>query len=168
MIHFFLSFLFKIGIRAVILVPSRELCDQITEAVNKLLFYTRSVLIVVSLAGSGQSSEAVQKARLSSNPDIIICTPARLLHHAQQKTIELDKLEIVAVDEADLILSFGFEDDIKQLLSFFPKIFQCIFTSATLSDELKTLKSLVLHKPVIVRLEEGHENGEYYPLCNIF
>nr|CAH7731934.1 unnamed protein product [Callosobruchus chinensis] len=61
---------------------------------------------------------------------------------------------MLVVDEADLVFSFGYEDEIKKLMTFLPKLYQAILASATLSEDVKNLKSLILHNPVTLKLEE--------------
>lgn len=98
---------------------------------------------------------SVQKPLLLEKPDIVVGTPARILQHFKARNLDLKKsLEILVIDEADLIFSFGYEDEVKELLTYLPKIYQAILASATLSEDVKSLKSLVLHNPVILKLEE--------------
>lgn len=66
----------------------------------------------------------------------------------------MDALETICIDEADLIFSFGFEQDLKDVLNYLPSIYQAILASATLSDDVTELKRMVLHNPVILKLEE--------------
>jgi len=95
------------------------------------------------------------KSLLNERPDIVISTPTRILWHLQASNVDLkESLEILVVDEADLVFSFGFEEDLKNILPFFPKNYQTILASATLSEDVLELKKLVLHNPVILKLEE--------------
>ena len=88
-------------------------------------------------------------------PDIVVGTPSRLLAHLKAQNLTLkDTLEVLVIDEADLVFSYGYENDLKSLLTFLPKIYQAFLMSATLSDEVFALKKLVLHNPV--SLVHGH------------
>ena len=86
---------------------------------------------------------------LMEKPDIVVGTPSRLLAHLKAQNLTLkDTLEVLVIDEADLVFSYGYENDLKSLLTFLPKIYQAFLMSATLSDEVFALKKLVLHNPV--------------------
>ena len=65
-----------------------------------------------------------------------------------------DSLRFLTIDEADLVFSFGFENDLKSVLEHLPESYQCVLTSATLSEDIQSLKQLVLHQPVTLKLEE--------------
>ncbi|XP_023328223.1 probable ATP-dependent RNA helicase DDX56 [Eurytemora carolleeae] len=83
------------------------------------------------------------------------CTPGRLAQHLREKNVDLSSsLEIMVIDEADLIFSFGFEADIRFILEQVPPIYQAVLTSATLSEDVEKLKKLVLNNPVILKLSE--------------
>eukprot|EP00061_Rhincodon_typus_P015535 g43260.t1 len=89
-------------------------------------------------------------------PDIVIGTPSRILLHLEQHTLNLStSLEMLVIDEADLLFSFGFENDLKNLLGHLPKIYQAFLMSATFNEDVQTLKELVLHNPVILKLKES-------------
>lgn len=85
-------------------------------------------------------------------PDIVISTPRRLMAHLEAGNITLKhSLEMLVIDEADLIFSFGHEEDFKKLVAFLPKIYQAMLMSATLTDEVLDIKQLVLHNAVSKR-----------------
>ncbi|NWY91315.1 DDX56 helicase, partial [Loxia curvirostra] len=86
---------------------------------------------------------------LMEQPDIVVGTPGRVLAHVAGHSLALQPwLELLVLDEADLLLSFGFGDDIRALLCHLPKIYQALLVSATLNPELEALQELVLHNPV--------------------
>lgn len=92
---------------------------------------------------------------LSQKPDIIVSTPARILSHLNQKNILLkEHLETLVIDEADLMFSFGFDNDLKNVLEHLPPNYQSVLASATLSEEVMDLKKIALHNPVTLKLEE--------------
>lgn len=140
-------------IKALILAPSKELCHQICSVIKDLTIKCSRDIHYVDISPSVDLH--MQKPLLVEKPDIIVGTPSRTLQHIKAGNLCLkDTLEIVVIDEADLVFSFGYEDEVKQLLRFLPNIYQAILASATLSEDVKNLKSLVLHNPVTLRLEE--------------
>ncbi|KAJ8956757.1 hypothetical protein NQ314_006631 [Rhamnusium bicolor] len=140
-------------IKALILAPSKELCHQICSVVKDLTIKCSREVRCVDVAP--QVDLNVQKPLLVEKPDIIVGTPARILQHIKAGHLSLKKsLELLVIDEADLVFSFGYEVEIKELMLYLPKIYQAILASATLSEDVKNLKSLVLHNPVVLKLEE--------------
>lgn len=140
--------------KALVLAPTRELSNQAQRNIKELC--SSCSREVRSVDVSGQMSLDAQKPLLTDQPDIVVGTPSRILAHCKAKNLTLkESLELVVIDEADLIFSFGYEDDVKALLNFLPKIYQAFLMSATLSDEVKALKKLVLHNAVILKLEES-------------
>ena len=108
----------KSGVRAVILVPTRELCSQVYKTLQSLVYYcdeivSLAVLSATRAGGRGKGTKAQQdlarqKAMLRDRPDVIVATPAGLLTHIRNGDIELkDSMETLVIDEADLVLSFG-------------------------------------------------------------
>ena len=82
----------------------------------------------------------------------MVATPARALNALQMKTISLGQLETLVIDEADLVLSYGHDDDVRALMdgAFLPKIYQSFLMSATMTKDVEKLKGLVLRSPVRV------------------
>ncbi|NWI12153.1 DDX56 helicase, partial [Crypturellus soui] len=88
---------------------------------------------------------------LMEKPDVVVGTPARVLAHVGARSLALrPALELLVLDEADLLLSFGFGDDLRALLCHLPKIYQALLMSATFSPDVEALQELVLHNPVTV------------------
>ena len=102
----------------------------------------------------------VQQFRLQSKPDIVISTPARLVAQLNLNRVDLSTVTTLVIDEADLVLSFGYADDVHSIKSKMPKIFQGLLMSATLSPELDKFKRLVLHNPAVLKLEEPQGLGK--------
>jgi len=146
------------GVKAVILVPTRELCAQVYEQIVSFLYFCQDKISVVGL--SSETPE-VQRVWLRENPDILIATPARLAVHLKSGALTLNEaLDTLVIDEADLVLSFGGEDDIREIVDYIPKTVQTMLMSATLSEDLESLKKLVLHNPVRLKLELGSTDGK--------
>jgi ATP-dependent RNA helicase DDX56/DBP9 len=148
---------FSPGISCVILVPSKELCDQVKKTVEPLLYYCSDSLSCLSLLPDVPKS--VQIPQLQEHPSIVISTPGRLLDFLKGCTITLNNMQMLVIDEADLLFSYGYESELRELLDYFPPYKQSYLMSATLAPEIETLKSLVLHSPAIIKLEENNENN---------
>jgi ATP-dependent RNA helicase DDX56/DBP9 len=142
------------GTKALILAPSKELCQQTMHNFKDLSAFCTKDIRVVDVASVGNLSS--QRSALAEKPDVVIATPGKALGHLQSKTFSVkDTLEMLVIDEADLTFSYGFEEDLKKLVPFLPQICQSFLMSATLSEDVKTLKKLMLHNPVTLKLEEG-------------
>lgn len=142
------------GPSALILVPTRELADQVFKMVEKLAAHCGKALRHVNLAQN--VSEQVQQTLLATGPDIIIATPSRALAHINlSPQVIVTNLAHLVIDEADLVLSYGYEDDLQAVAKALPKGLQTFLASATLTDEVDTLKRLFCRNPVILRLMEG-------------
>jgi ATP-dependent RNA helicase DDX56/DBP9 len=105
-------------------------------------------------------SDAVLRSLLSNTPDIVISTPARAWHAASNNFLSLSKLTHLVLDEADLVLSYGYNEDLEQISGSLPKGVQTILMSATLSTEVDTLKGMLCRDPVVLNLEEKEAEGE--------
>ncbi|XP_051668047.1 probable ATP-dependent RNA helicase DDX56 isoform X2 [Manacus candei] len=137
------------AVRALVLVPSAELGRQVGQTLRHLSAFCARRLRVVDLCS--QSDPAAQRPVLMEQPDVVVGTPGRVLAHLGGHSLSLrHSLELLVLDEADLLLSFGFGDDIKALLCHLPKIYQALLVSATFNPELEALQELVLHNPVLV------------------
>lgn len=139
-----------------ILVPSRELCQQVYKEAVSLVELCRVQLKIVQLTGGMAASDL--RAALAGAPDILVTTPkcirdclaAGLLQPASIS----ESLEILVLDEADLLLQFGFGDDLKALTPAIPRSCQCLLMSATSSPDVDQLKKLILHNPFVLTLSE--------------
>ncbi|MCP5243875.1 MAG: DEAD/DEAH box helicase [Burkholderiales bacterium] len=138
----------KHPLRALILVPTRELAIQVFESIQNYSKYTalRSTLVY------GGVNIDSQVNAIRSGIEILVATPGRLLDHIQQKNLALSKVEILILDEADRMLDMGFMPDIKKIVNFLPKNRQNLMFSATFSDEIKKLANQILNKPVLIEV----------------
>ncbi|PBC27116.1 ATP-dependent RNA helicase [Apis cerana cerana] len=140
-------------IKGLIIAPSKELCKQIHDVIISLTIKCSREVKAIDI--SPQIDLNAQKLLLVEKPDIVISTPSRLLQHLKAKNMKLKQsLETLIIDEADLIFSFGYENEIKDILNYLPILYQAVLASATLSEDVVTLKKLVLRHPVILKLEE--------------
>jgi ATP-dependent RNA helicase RhlE len=143
-------------VRTLILTPTRELAAQVEESVQD---YGKFVDIT-SMTVFGGVNITPQIRRLKSGVDILVATPGRLLDHVQQRTVDLSRVEILVLDEADRMLDMGFIRDIRSILSLLPKQRQNLLFSATFSNEIKSLASSLLHNPVVVEVARRNTSAE--------
>ncbi|KAM5274642.1 putative ATP-dependent RNA helicase DDX56 isoform 1-T1 [Ctenodactylus gundi] len=146
------------AVRGLVLVPTKELARQAQSMIQQLAAYCARDVRVANV--SAAEDTASQRAVLMEKPDIVVGTPSRILTHLQQDTLKLrDSLELLVVDEADLLFSFGFEEELKNLLCHLPRIYQAFLMSATFNEDVQALKELVLHNPVTLKLHESQLPG---------
>ncbi|KAF8623207.1 hypothetical protein AX15_006445 [Amanita polypyramis BW_CC] len=154
-----LSDLARQDIRALILVPTRELAEQVSTHLRKLLVYCEKEILVSNVA-SGTTSH-LQRALLADKPDIVVATPSRALSLIQSKALSVSSLDSLVIDEADLILSYGHDEDVRQIFSgaYLPKVYQSFLMSATMTEDVEMLKGLTLRNPAILKLEENEDEA---------
>lgn len=143
-------------IRALILVPTRELAAQVEESVCSYGKYLK----LNSMIMIGGVNINPQISRLRGRVDILVATPGRLLDHVQQKTLSLSQIEILVLDEADRMLDMGFIRDIKKILALLPKKRQNLLFSATFSDEIQALADNLLDKPAMIEVARRNAIAE--------
>src|SRR5471030_2973017 len=146
----------KRPVRALILTPTRELAAQVEESVRGYGKYLK-LKSTVMFGGVGINP---QIDALRRGVDIVVATPGRLLDHMQQKTIDLSKLEILVLDEADRMLDMGFIHDIKRVLAKLPPKRQNLLFSATFSEEIKTLADSLLDRPALIEVARRNSTVE--------
>ncbi len=145
-----------IMVRALIMTPTRELAAQVHESIKT---YGKHLPLksAVMFGGVGMSP---QIDALRRGIDILVATPGRLLDHHQQRTLDLSKVEIFVLDEADRMLDMGFIHDIKKVLAVLPKQKQSLLFSATFSDEIKELADRLLNKPALIEVARRNTTAE--------
>ncbi|KAH7922319.1 DEAD-domain-containing protein [Leucogyrophana mollusca] len=145
--------------RALILVPTRELSEQVATCLRSLLSYCDKDVVIANVA-TGTATH-LERALLADRPDIVISTPSRALGLLQSKALSLSSLDSLVIDEADLILSYGHDEDVRQIFGggHLPKVYQSFLMSATMTDDVETLKGLALRSPAILKLEEGEDEA---------
>ncbi|MHA4870576.1 DEAD/DEAH box helicase [Duganella sp. PWIR1] len=144
------------AIRALILTPTRELAAQVEESVRVYGKYTQLNSAVI-FGGVGINPQIKQ---LKHGVDILVATPGRLLDHMEQGTVDLSKVEILVLDEADRMLDMGFIRDIKKVLAKLPPKRQNLLFSATFSDEIKALADGLLDKPATIEVARRNSTVE--------
>lgn len=137
-------------VRALILVPTRELAVQVEASITQ---YGKN-LSLTSMAIYGGVDAAEQKQRLIWGIDILVATPGRLLDMAHQRALHFDELEMLVLDEADRMLDMGFIDDINKIIERLPKARQNLLFSATISDDVRALAKRTINNPVEISLAQ--------------
>jgi len=143
-------------IRALILTPTRELAAQVGDSVKT---YGKFLPLKTQVIFGGVNINE-QIRRLKNGTDILIATPGRLLDLVVQKVIDLSRVEILVLDEADRMLDMGFIHDIKKVLKLVPAKRQNLLFSATFSDEIKKLASGILTNPQLIEVTKHNTPAE--------
>lgn len=133
-------------IKALIIVPTRELAIQIDQQMEGLSYFTSVSSLAVYGGGDGQSF-AREKQALSEGADMIIGTPGRLIAHLNMGYVKIGELQHLILDEADRMLDMGFHDDLMKIISFLPKERQNLLFSATMPDKMRELARKILNEP---------------------
>jgi len=135
-------------IRALILVPTRELAVQVAESVA---LYGKYLPLTLGVVYGGVKINP-QMMQLRPGLDILVATPGRLLDLFRQNAVHFSHVEMLVLDEADRMLDLGFIDDIRNILSLLPPKRQNLLFSATFSSDIRTLATSLLHKPVHIEV----------------
>jgi len=146
----------RLPIRALILTPTRELAAQVEESVRVYGKYSKLTSMVM-FGGVGMQP---QIDKLRRGVDILVATPGRLLDHHGQRTLDLSRIEIFVLDEADRMLDMGFIHDIKKVLAIIPAKKQSLLFSATFSDDIKALADKLLNKPVLIEVARRNQTAD--------
>jgi len=135
------------SIRALILAPTRELAEQIHQAIDTLGRRTR--LKSVTVYGGMGINPQIQKLKRT---DIVVACPGRLLDHIRRHTIDLSQLDVLVLDEADQMFDMGFLPDIRRILHHLPQKRQTLLFSATMPKAIRSLANDILRNPVTVQV----------------
>lgn len=145
-------------VKSIILVPTKELSNQVAQFIEKLLVYCNRKVTSVNLSSS--VSDSVLNTLLMAEPDIVISTPSKLIQVLQlnvtSNLIKLNKVKSLVIDEVDLILSYGYMEDLQLLETYLPvkTNLQTYLMSATINDDLEELKSRFCSRPAVLKLNE--------------
>ncbi|NML85395.1 DEAD/DEAH box helicase [Polaromonas sp.] len=139
-------------VRALVLLPTRELAVQVAEQVKLYAKYTNLNSAVVF----GGMDMKPQTAELKKGVEVLVATPGRLLDHIEAKNAVLNQVEYVVLDEADRMLDIGFLPDLQRILSYLPKQRITLLFSATFSPEIKRLASSYLQDPVTIEVARSN------------
>jgi ATP-dependent RNA helicase RhlE len=143
-------------IRVLVVVPTRELALQVEESVRT--YGARHRFRSTTIYGGVGFDPQVRALR--AGPEIVVATPGRLLDHVNQRTIDLSRVEILVLDEADRMLDMGFIRDIRKILALLPSRRQNLLFSATFSDEIRRLADGFLDRPATVEVARRNTPAE--------
>lgn len=139
----------KDHVQAIVIAPTRELAIQVSEEINRLAKY----MGIRSLPIYGGQSIDRQINALRKKPQVITGTPGRLIDHIQRKTLRLDQVSIVVLDEADEMLDMGFLEDIEKILKETPEQKQTLLFSATMPRPIQTLAEKFMKAPELIKMK---------------
>ncbi len=136
-------------LQAIVLCPTRELAIQVAEEIRKLAKYMHSIKVLPIYGGQ----DIVKQIRsLKSGVQIVIGTPGRVMDHMRRKTVKMDQIHTVVLDEADEMLNMGFVEDIETILHEVPEERQTILFSATMPQEIQNIAKKFQKDPVLVKV----------------
>ena len=135
----------KQGLQALILTPTRELAEQVKDAIKRFSYNKK--LKIITVYGGVSINPQIHDLRIA---EVVIATPGRLLDHMQRGTINLSKVNLLVLDEADRMLDMGFIDDVENIIKQCPRERQTLFFSATISPRIKELANRYMKQPIKV------------------
>ena len=135
-------------VRALIVAPTRELAEQITQVSADLGAHTRTRTVAIY----GGVSKGRQVDALRRGADIVVACPGRLLDHLQDGNIDISRIDVLVLDEADMMCDMGFLPDIRRILQYVPRQRQTLFFCATMPDEIRALSRDILTNPTTVQI----------------
>ena len=139
------------NVKALVIVPTRELAMQIDQHLEGISYFT-PVSSIAIYGGTDGTSFIAEKQALTEGADVVICTPGRMLSHLYSGYVKVSELKYLVLDEADRMLDMGFYEDIMKIISYLPEKRQSLFFSATMPDKARKLAHKVLHKPVEINI----------------
>lgn len=142
----------KDAINCIIMSPTRELAQQIDQAMQGFSYYLDGVSSVAVYGGNDGIRYEQEKRAMQHGADIIIATPGRLISHLSLGNIDLSRVSFFVLDEADRMLDMGFSDDILQIAKALPSDRQNILFSATMPEKIQQLARSIMHDPVEIKL----------------
>jgi ATP-independent RNA helicase DbpA len=145
------------GVQAMVLCPTRELADQVTQEMRRLARFTDNIKILSLVGGSTMRP---QRDSLEHGAHIVVGTPGRIMDHLERGGLKLDGLNTLVLDEADRMLDMGFYDDIAFVVKQCPAQRQTLLFSATYPEGIARLAQKFMRKPQEVKLPEQHEGSK--------
>ncbi len=142
----------KDAVNCIVMAPTRELAQQIDQAMQGFGYYLDGISSVAVYGGNDGSRFNQEMKGLKMGADVIIATPGRLLSHIRMGHVDLSRLSFFVLDEADRMLDMGFSDDILQIAKLLPKEHQTIMFSATMPEKIQHLARTLLYNPVEVKI----------------
>lgn len=140
------------AINCLIMAPTRELAQQIDQAMQGFGYYLDSVSSVAVYGGNDGGRYDQEQRSLRMGADVVIATPGRLLSHIKVGNVDLSRVSFFVLDEADRMLDMGFSDDIMQIASHLPRDRQTVMFSATMPTKIQQLAKSMLYDPVMIKI----------------
>lgn len=140
------------SINCVIMSPTRELAQQIDQAMQGFSYYMQDVSSVAVYGGNDGNRYEQENRSMKMGADVIIATPGRLISHITMGNVDFSKVSFFVLDEADRMLDMGFYDDILSITKLLPQTCQTIMFSATMPTKIEELAKTILKEPTIIKL----------------
>jgi len=140
--------------QSLVLCPTRELADQVAKEIRKLARTTQNVKVLTLCGGAPFRAQAES---LEHGAHIIVGTPGRVEDHLRKKTLQLNHLKILVLDEADRMLDMGFQSQLDAIVEQTPKIRQTLLFSATYPAEIQSISERIMLKPVLAKVASEHD-----------
>lgn len=142
-------------IKVLVLVPTRELAVQVEEVFHQYIpFLSKPIKCMAAYGGVSINPQMIGMQGVH----VLIATPGRLLDLVESKAVHLSEIDSLVLDEADKMLNLGFKEEMNKIFALLPKKRQNLLFSATLSDDLDTIKHVLLNDPLIIKIEAEKEN----------
>jgi len=140
-------------VTGLVLVPTRELAQQVADSIRSYAVHFNGAIKTLAVFGGVSTSAQMQKLR--GGTDILVATPGRLLDLISSNAIKLDRVKTLVLDEADRMLSLGFEEELSALLALTPKQKQTLLFSATFPEQVQSLTATLLNNPVEIQVQSS-------------
>ena len=134
-------------VQALVLTPTRELAEQVADEIKK---FSEKKLNILSVYGGVEIDRQIRKLAVT---DVLVGTPGRILDHLQRRTLRLDQVKFLVIDEVDRMFDMGFQEDVERIISFCPKKRQTMLFSATISSDVDYLSHKHTNKPEEISVE---------------
>jgi len=144
------------GTQALIICPTRELADQVGKEIRRLARNVPNIKLVLLCGGKPFGP---QVGSLEHGAHIVVGTPGRLQDHLKKRTLKIDQLKTLVLDEADRMLDMGFSDVMDEIIGYTPKSRQTMLFSATYPDNIKTMSRNIQRDPISITVEAEHQHN---------
>ena len=154
-------------VQALVLCPTRELADQVTQEIRKLACMMQNVRVLTLCGGIPMG---VHTASLERTVHIVVGTPGRVEELLNKKILKINKLDMFVLDEADRMLDMGFSESIDAIVSHLPKKRQTLLLSATYPEKIQAIAARIMNKPIMIEVDTTHDEASiqqfFYPVTN--
>lgn len=145
----------RFRIQALVLCPTRELAEQVAQDIRKL---GRAIHNIKVLTLCGGMPFGPQRGSLEHGAHIIVGTPGRVEDHLNRRTLKLNDVNILVLDEADRMLEMGFQEQLDAIIDRVPDPHQTLLFSATFPPTIKKISNRIMQRPVMIKVKEAHDN----------